>query len=72
MERKFIDLVHDVGLDEISFNIDIIDPKTAKVIIPGKFKEREIFVGMLKYSVRIFGERRVSSFLAGYCHNIDQ
>lgn len=63
--KKYIDILYNAGLDEISFNLEIFDRKTAKKIIPGKYKiiTQETTLKMLKYAVEIFGKGKVSSCL---------
>ncbi|RJP78604.1 MAG: hypothetical protein C4522_12575 [Desulfobacteraceae bacterium] len=62
-QKKDIDVLRDSGLDEISFNIDIFDPAYAKKFMPAKLKIRKLYIEMLKYSVEIFGSKKVSSCL---------
>lgn len=63
--ERYIDMLYNVGLDEISFNLEIFDQKTAKKIIPGKYKviTQDTCIKMLRYAVEVFGERKVSSCL---------
>lgn len=60
-----LDSVFRVGLDEISFNIEVFDEKTALEMIPCKCKvvSRSQYVESLDYAVGLFGERNVSSCL---------
>ena len=70
-EEKYINMIYDVGLDEISFNIDVFDPERAKIIIPAKHKMRELYIKMLKYAVKVFGFGNVSSCLVVGMEDID-
>lgn len=60
-----IDSVFNVGLDEISFNIEIFDELAASRMIPGKYKavSRSQYMRSLSYAVDLFGEKKVSSCL---------
>jgi hypothetical protein len=61
--EKYIDELYQSGLDEISFNIEIVNPRIAQSIIPGKFRRFGLlhYYRMLEYAVKLFGERKVSS-----------
>jgi biotin synthase-related radical SAM superfamily protein len=60
-----IDSVFEAGLDEISFNIEIFDEKTALKMIPCKCKvlSKSQYIKSLDYAVDLFGEKNVSSCL---------
>ncbi|UCG68268.1 MAG: hypothetical protein JSV09_10645 [Thermoplasmata archaeon] len=62
---KYIDILYNKGLDEVSFNLEIFDQKISKYIIPGKYSNISPIncIKMLEYAVNVFGERNVSSCL---------
>lgn len=63
--EKYVDELYGSGLDEISFNVELIDKHIANEIIPGKFRSIGLnhYYRMLSYAAKLFGDRKVSSCL---------
>ena len=71
--KKYIELLYESGLDEISFNLEIFDEKIAEQIIPGKNKilTQNLYFEMLNHAVDIFGKNKVSSCLVVGLESVD-
>ena len=61
---SYIKRLKDAGLNTISFNIEIFDPKIRSEICPGKAKiPVQRYLDALGYAASIFGKNQVSSWL---------
>ena len=61
---SYIKRLKDAGLNTISFNIEIFDPKVRSEICPGKAKiPIKRYLDALGYAAELFGKNQVSSWL---------
>lgn len=65
---KLMDRLYDAGIDWVSHNIEVYDPKLFAKICPGKqrYVGRDGWLKALEYSTQVFGHNKVrSNFIAG-------
>ena len=62
--REKLQALHNAGLEEVAFNIEISDEALAKEMMPGKRRQgKSAYYSVLEESVRIFGVGKVRSAL---------
>ena len=55
-DLTFLDELHQVGVDEIGFNMEIVEPSLSQKIMPGKGKlPREMYLQAMEYAVNLWG-----------------
>ncbi|AEA27243.1 Radical SAM domain protein [Pseudonocardia dioxanivorans CB1190] len=63
-DLKYIDQVHDMGLDALGIHIESFDPKVLAKVAPGKFRTgMDTYFRTWEYAVDLFGEGRVSTYV---------
>lgn len=56
-DHRYIDLLHQSGVDELGMNVEIFDEKTAATYIPGKHRQISLkgYLQALEHAVNLFG-----------------
>lgn len=55
--------LREAGISEVAFNIEIVNEKIAKELLPGKWNNRKFFYKTMREAVKIFGIKSVRSAL---------